>query len=265
MASLGYTWYPKDFISDPDVMFMTAAERGVYRDLIDLAYTSENRIAYSIDMLARYTNSDVQTVEKILSMKAQKKGDFWTIPSCGKRIDLINKNRSNGSKGGRPKTQTKPKQNPTRNKSENPKETQTQRQIEIESKIESKNNTPTSYYGSDVDDGEKSNRTPIDLSNIGEHPIEKLKQKFEHAQTWFDQVGMKNSIEPNDVGKWFEKFCTHCLAQGKEKMTEKDFKSYFANWVTIRIESGEVLHKKKNDQPDRFILGAKPMGAVKHG
>lgn len=112
MSKLGYTWYPKDFISDPDVMFMTSSERGVYRDIIDLAYMSENMIKYSIDMLARYTNSDVETVQKVLDMKGEKSGDFWTIPSCDKRIELAEKNRINGAKGGRPKTQTKPKQNP---------------------------------------------------------------------------------------------------------------------------------------------------------
>ena len=110
MAKLGYTFYPKDFISDPDVMFMSAAERGVYRDLIDLAYMNDNMIPYSIEMLVKYTNSDIETVERVLSKKGSENDGFFSIPSCEKRIDLINRNKENGSKGGRPnnpkKTQT---------------------------------------------------------------------------------------------------------------------------------------------------------------
>src|SRR5690606_6031990 len=109
---LGYTWYPKDFISDPDVMFMTSSERGVYRDLIDLAYTNDNIIKYNVQMLAKYTNSDVETVTKVLELKGKEIDVGWTIPSCEKRLNLAEKNRSNGGKGGRPKTQTKPKNNP---------------------------------------------------------------------------------------------------------------------------------------------------------
>ena len=112
---LGYTWYPKDFISDPDVMFMTSSERGVYRDLLDLAYTNENQIKYSISMLAKYTNSDEETVAKVLAIKGEEIEFGWSIPSCEKRLFLAEKNRQNGGKGGRPKTQTKPKQNPNQN------------------------------------------------------------------------------------------------------------------------------------------------------
>src|SRR5690606_28454152 len=163
--------------------------------LIDLAYTSDNRIEYSEEMLARYTNSDVETVEKILKLKGVKKGDFWTIPSCDKRIELANKNRKNGIKGGRPKTQNKPKQNPNKTQSVTIGETQTERQIEIEREIESKYNTPTSYYNPD-EDVEKTKTKPLDFSKIGKFPVMELKERLSNHQTWFDQVGMKNSIEP---------------------------------------------------------------------
>lgn len=93
---LGYTWYPKDFASDPDVMLMTAAERGIYRDLIDLAYQTNNCIKYSFDALARYTNGTAIEVKKVLQMKGKEDGDHWKIPSCDKRLKIIKRNSQNG-------------------------------------------------------------------------------------------------------------------------------------------------------------------------
>ena len=128
---LGYTWYPKDFISDPDVMMMSPSERGIYRDLIDLAFMSDNKIKHSIEKLSKYCNATIKEVQDVLDIKGEKSGDFWTIPSCQKRIDKANVNRQNGKNGGRPK---KPKQNPN----ENPNKTQTERQREREKESEQK-------------------------------------------------------------------------------------------------------------------------------
>lgn len=121
MSKLGYTWYPKDFASDPEVMLMTSSERGVYRDLIDLAYQTENNITYSVEALSRYTNGSIQDIENVLKIKGEKTSKGWKIPSCDKRLEIVNRNRNNGKNGGRPKkqeTQTKPKQNPNLEKIE---------------------------------------------------------------------------------------------------------------------------------------------------
>jgi hypothetical protein len=147
MDKLGYTFYPKDFISDPDVMMMTPAERGIYRDLIDLAYMSDNSIKYSLIQLSKYCNAEIEQIENILKLKGLKVGENWTIPSCNKRIAKAKINKENGTKGGRP---PKPKNNPNQNPIDNPNETQTERQrerereskkeIEIESKFNFKSN-----------------------------------------------------------------------------------------------------------------------------
>jgi hypothetical protein len=131
MDKLGYTFYPKDFISDPDVMMMSPSERGIYRDLIDLAYMSDNCIKYNLMQLSKYCNAKVEEIETILQLKGLKVGDYWTIPSCDKRIAKSKINKVNGGKGGRPK---KPKENPTNNPTNNPNETQTERQREREKK-----------------------------------------------------------------------------------------------------------------------------------
>lgn len=228
---LGYTWYPKDFISDPDVMFMTAAERGVYRDLIDLAYTNDNEIKYSIEMLARYTNSDAETVEKVLAMKGKKTDVGWSIPSCEKRLELAEKNRSNGGKGGRPKTQTKPKQNPNDNPDTNPpvtiSETQTKRQREREREnkreIESESELP---------------KPPTQNFSFGKQPIEVLKKNCAGHTTWLQSIGMKNSLSMPQVLEWFEAFCLHLAASGKTEETEQEFKRYCASWIASEVRQG---------------------------
>jgi uncharacterized protein YdaU (DUF1376 family) len=123
MERLGYTFYPKDFISDPDVMMMSASQRGIYRDLIDLAYMNDNKIKYNLIQLSKYCNAKEEEISEVLSLKGEKINGFWTIPSCNKRIAKAQVNRANGSKGGRPK---KPKQNPNK--------TQTTTQTEPNSK-----------------------------------------------------------------------------------------------------------------------------------
>lgn len=129
---LGYMWYPKDFISDPDVMMMSSSERGIYRDLLDLAYLNDNKLSFPINQLARYCNDSEENVLKMLERKATKLGGKWVFDSCEKRLVKTRSNRENGAKGGRPK---KPKQNPN----DNPNETQAERQIESKREIEIKN------------------------------------------------------------------------------------------------------------------------------
>lgn len=221
---LGYTWYPKDFISDPDVMFMSAAERGVYRDLIDLAYMNDNLIKYSVEMLAKYTNSDVDTVQRVLDTKGKETGSGWSIPSCEKRIKITQKNRENGGKGGRPKTQTKPKQNPDVTQTERQRERE--REIERESKreIESecvKEITPTQNFNS-----------------FGKQPIENLKKNCAGHSTWLESIGMKNSLSMEQVVEWFEAFCLHLVASGKTEETEQEFKRYCASWIASEVRQG---------------------------
>jgi hypothetical protein len=135
MDKLGYTWYPKDFISDPEVMMMTASERGIYRDLIDLAYMSDNKIKYSLIQLAKYCNATENEIQNVLNLKAKKDGLMYSIPSCNKRLSKRNASKENGAKGGRPK---KPNNNLNDNLNKTQHDTQREIEIEIENKKEIK-------------------------------------------------------------------------------------------------------------------------------
>jgi uncharacterized protein YdaU (DUF1376 family) len=126
MSKLGYTWYAKDFASDPDVMLMTAAERGIYRDLIDLAYQTNNTIKYSIEALSRYTNGEIDDIKNVLKLKGEYKNGSWRIPSCDKRLLIIKRNYENGSKPKRSQTISQIEAKNQKTRSQKPK------QIEIE-------------------------------------------------------------------------------------------------------------------------------------
>ncbi len=224
-GKLGYTWYPKDFISDPDVMFMTSAERGVYRDLIDLAYMSDNAIRYNVDMLAKYTNSDVETVQRILDIKGKKKGDIWTIPSCAKRIDLANKNRANGSKGGRPKTETKPKNNPEVNGSENAKETQMQRQREREREREREKEIEEEKEDS------SAASEPMKVFKRGFDSMEEVKDSIINDENSLMDIGAVAKVpDPKDVKIRIEEFFTFQKAIDKFHTDRSEFKKHFFSW-----------------------------------
>lgn len=135
MGKLGYTWYPKDFISDFDVMTMTPAQRGIYRDLIDLAYMKGGVIPDNLTALSRYTNASPQEIAEVLEMKGEQVPEGWKIKGVSKRMDIAEKNRKNGKRGGRPR-----KNSPADNQEiKNPKtQIETQNITETEPKAKGK-------------------------------------------------------------------------------------------------------------------------------
>lgn len=151
MSKLGYTWYPKDFISDPDVMMMTPTERSIYRDLIDLAYLNGNKITYSIDALVRYTNASAKEIKQVIETKGVQHDGYFSIPSCDKRIEKAERSRTNGKTGGKPKTE--PKDNPEHNPEVTQNITQEQRQREREREREIKTESDWEFWGNQIVSG----------------------------------------------------------------------------------------------------------------
>jgi len=219
MNRLGYTWYPKDFISDPDVMMMSSSQRGVYRDLIDLAYMNDNKIKYNLMQLSKYCNSTEEEISEVLSLKGKKIGDFWSIPSCDKRIAKSQANRENGSKGGRP---TKPKENPTNN----PTETQTITQTEPNSKGKEKEKEKENLNNNINEKKEKAFNFRLSLIELG------VNEKI--VEDWIKVRKTKNATNTETA---FNKIKSQILKSGKtanECITlavEKDWKGFEAEWI----------------------------------
>jgi len=53
MAKLGYTWYPKDWGNSESVFELNLSERGLYRELIDLAMLNDNKTDIKLEVWSR--------------------------------------------------------------------------------------------------------------------------------------------------------------------------------------------------------------------
>ena len=140
MAELGYTWFPKDWATDEKVFDLTLSERGLYRELIDLAMMNDNKTELNLKRFERMFGECLANVEQMLEKLhalnlINVSYGFIRVPSCEKRLKKIRSNRENGKKGGAPKgNKNASKNNPKNNQQNNPRTTQETRQIESKSK-----------------------------------------------------------------------------------------------------------------------------------
>lgn len=136
MAKLGYTWYPKDWGNSDSVFELTLTERGLYRELIDMAMLCDNKTLISIKTWARKFGSSVVEIESILitleNLKLiEIKDDLLFIPSCEPRLNLVR----GGSKGGSAKPNPKPTVKPNESLTQSlpsSKEKRKEKEIQIE-------------------------------------------------------------------------------------------------------------------------------------
>ena len=139
MAKLGYTWYPKDWGNSDSVFELTLTERGLYRELIDMAMMNDNKTIVNIKTWSRKFGSTEKEIDLILNTLFRLNlieiiDDYLIIPSCESRLNLSR----GGKKGGE---KSKPTQKPLKSlDKKNLKPTIKQREREIESKIEIENN-----------------------------------------------------------------------------------------------------------------------------
>ena len=141
MAKLGYTWYPKDWGNSDSVFELTLTERGLYRELIDMAMMNDNKTIFNIKTWSRKFGSTEKEIDLILNTLCRLNlieiiDDYLIIPSCESRLNLSR----GGKKGGE---KSKPTQKPLKSldkKNLKPTIKQREREREIESKIEIENN-----------------------------------------------------------------------------------------------------------------------------
>ena len=102
MAKLGYTWYPKDWGNSESVFELNLSERGLYRELIDLAMLNDNIVDVKIDVWSRKFGAEkdfLQSIlDKLLSLKLINiDNETLSVPSCESRLNIIR----GGAKGGK--------------------------------------------------------------------------------------------------------------------------------------------------------------------
>jgi len=108
MAKLGYTWYPKDWGNSESVFELNLSERGLYRELIDLAMLNDNKNEIKLDVWSRKFAIDIDGLNSIITKLSKLnlieiKKDILFIPSCESRLNLVRGGR-NGGKNSKPNT-----------------------------------------------------------------------------------------------------------------------------------------------------------------
>lgn len=102
MAKLGYTWYPKDWGNSESVFELNLSERGLYRELIDLAMLNDNKTEVKKEVWSRKFGVSNQEITDILIRLVSLKlveiiDNILFIPSCESRLNL-----SRGGKKSKP-------------------------------------------------------------------------------------------------------------------------------------------------------------------
>ena len=120
MSKLGYTWYPKDWNNSEAVFELTLQQRGLYRELIDLAMLNDNKTIVKSSVWVRKWNIphddlwEILETLKSLSLIEIPDTDLENvdyslfIPSCEPRLKLVR----GGRKGGENKPTSKPTPKP---------------------------------------------------------------------------------------------------------------------------------------------------------
>jgi hypothetical protein len=101
---LGYTFYLKDWNTSEKVFQLDLKARGLYRELIDLAFLNDNKTIVNLPVWIRKFNTNENEIESILKFLEQLglieiNEDILFIPSCEARLNMIR----GGRKGGKSK------------------------------------------------------------------------------------------------------------------------------------------------------------------
>ncbi len=112
MAKLGYTWYPKDWGNSEKVFELTLIERGLYRELIDMAMLNDNKTEINLKVWSRKYACSIDELGSILITLEnldliEVNDNTLFIPSCEARLNLVRGGRNGGKK-------SKPNSKPTK-------------------------------------------------------------------------------------------------------------------------------------------------------
>jgi hypothetical protein len=246
MAKLGYTWYPKDWGNSESVFELNLSERGLYRELIDLAMMNDNKTEIKLDVWCRKFAIDLDglksIIDKLLKLNLiQINGENLFIPSCENRLNLV--------RGGK---KSKPTQEAISNLKNQKQEDISEpisegvsEQIEIEIEIENKikkeieNNTatPFSFFNSLIQLGAKKELVSDWLK------VRKTK-KLTNTETAFNNL----KIEFEKSGKPIDEILEKCITES--------WGGFKASW---RWDNTTTPQKEKSE----IVAGRQTMETIK--
>jgi len=216
MAKLGYTWYPKDWGNSEHVFELSLSERGLYREIIDLAMMNDNKIEFKKEIWIRKFFVQKEELEAILNkLYALKlihfKDNILTVPSCENRLKLVRA----GAKGGKiSKPLVKPFSKPIEKPLVKPDEKQ--REIEREKEIETKKENNNDRFFSEL-----------------------IK-----TESWMESTSMqsKQKFNPNETKIFLKKYNDMINVQFEQKINKTEYCTHFINWLN-KQERKTVIKK----------------------
>lgn len=230
MAKLGYTWYPKDWGNSENVFELSLSERGLYREIIDLAMMNDNKTEIKLDTWVRKFAVNLDELKSILGKLSilnliQIDGEKLFVPSCESRLNMVR----GGSKGGKVhkptkkpivKGVTKPIESLLEN---NDKPIVNQTKTKIETKVKKENNVII------IDNTIFSNECKI-------------------SEQWIETIAMQNKIKPEVIKIFIDGFESHLITMQEQKKTVKEFKEHFSYWLK-KQDVSTFINKSSNDKP----------------
>tara|TARA_R110001632_G_scaffold228177_1_gene363186 strand:- start:38 stop:712 length:675 start_codon:yes stop_codon:yes gene_type:complete len=221
MSKLGYTWYPKDWGNSEAVFELTLEERGLYRELIDMAMLNDNTTECNYNVWSRKFNIDfddilvlldkiaeVNLIEYVINEDENIKDTIF-IPSCEPRLKLSRGGKNGGIKSRKSKPTVKPIVSLVEN---NSKPTPNQ----IEKKVKEKESK------------------------------ENIKETLLNNLSWLENIAMKKRIDLYKVKKSLIAFLDDLELKDDLDRPEKDIKQHFVNLLNIELKKEAPVKVKPN-------------------
>ena len=217
MGKLGYTWYPKDWGNSEKVFELTLEQRGLYRELIDMAMLNDNKTVTNYKVWSRKFNCDIsnlldcmqqlaelELIEFITNEIDEDEPSIVFIPSCEPRLNLVR----GGKKGGKNKPTPKPTPKPFESLEEN-------------------NNKPTPNQKKLKETKLKESESEKEIL----HPLEKLELKpiTDKFITWFNEMRVYHSLTGNI--KFLTNNEINNLIELRKHYETKDFERAFSSMM----------------------------------
>jgi hypothetical protein len=217
MAKLGYTWYPKDWGNSESVFELNLSERGLYRELIDLAMLNDNKTEVKLDVWSRKFAVDIEALKSILGKLSildliKINGEKLFIPSCESRLNLVR----GGSNGGK---KSKPTPKPI---------------VKPFESLDEKNVKP---IVNQIENKEKVNKIEIEIKDVGVIEFSESLNICMFDEDWKKDVERVYKVDKNKINYALIEFKDHCGTIGENKPKSlNNFKKHFTNWVRKKKE-----------------------------
>jgi len=219
MAKLGYTWYPKDWGNSEHVFELSLSERGLYREIIDLAMLNDNKIEFKKETWIRkffvQKNELELILDKLLLLKLiEFNENILSVPSCENRLKLV-RGGSNGGKKSKPIPKPIPKPFESLcEKNVKPIAKQRERETKIETKIEIKQEN-------------NNDRFFLELIN---------------SESWIENTSMqsKQRFIPNEIKMFLKKYNDMINVQFEIKINKTQYCTHFINWLNKQEKKNNI-------------------------